>query len=87
MNVMIQNQEYLFKEAQLGAVNIRYNGSNNRVTNGRRYLQCLKSTRNWYLRLTERNFPGGSVVKNPPANARDTGSNPGPGRSHMLRSN
>ena len=31
-------------------------------------------------------FPGGAVVKNPPANAGDTGSNPGPGRSHMLRS-
>ena len=29
-------------------------------------------------------FPGGPVVKNPPANARDTGSIPGLGRSHML---
>ena len=28
-------------------------------------------------------FPGGAVVKNPPANAGDTGSRPGPGRSHM----
>ena len=34
-----------------------------------------------------RNFPGGTVVKNPPANAGDTGSSPGPGRSHMPRSN
>ena len=34
-----------------------------------------------------KDFPGGTVVKNPPANARDTGSSPGPGRSHMLRSN
>ena len=32
-------------------------------------------------------FPSGTVVKNPPANAGDTGSSPGPGRSHMLRSN
>ena len=32
-------------------------------------------------------FPGGTVVKNSPANAGDTGSSPGPGRSHMLRSN
>ena len=32
-------------------------------------------------------FPGGSVVKNPPANAGDTGSIPGPGRSCMPRSN
>ena len=31
-------------------------------------------------------FPGGPVVKNPPCNARDTGSIPGLGRSHMLRS-
>ena len=29
-------------------------------------------------------FPGGAVVKNPPANAGDSGSSPGPGRSHML---
>ena len=28
-------------------------------------------------------FPGGPVVKNPPANARDTSSVPGRGRSHM----
>ena len=32
-------------------------------------------------------FLGGAVVKNPPANAGDTGSNPGPGRSHMPWSN
>ena len=32
-------------------------------------------------------FPGGAVVKNPPANAGDTGSSPAPGRSHMLWSN
>ena len=29
-------------------------------------------------------FPGGTVVKNPPANEGDTGSSPGPGRSHIL---
>ena len=32
-------------------------------------------------------FPGGAVVKNLPANAGDMGSSPGPGRSHMPRSN
>ena len=32
-------------------------------------------------------FPGGAVVKNPPANAGDAGLIPGPGRSHMPRSN
>ena len=32
-------------------------------------------------------FPGGIVVKNPPANAGDMGSSPGLGRSHMTRNN
>ena len=32
-------------------------------------------------------FPGGAVVENLPANAGDTGSNPGLGRSHMSQSN
>ena len=32
-------------------------------------------------------FPGGAVVENPPANAADMGSSPGPGRSHMPGSN
>ena len=32
-------------------------------------------------------FSGGTGVKNPPVNAGDTGSNPGPGGSHMPRSN
>ena len=31
-------------------------------------------------------FPGGAVVKNPPASAADTGSSPGPGRSHVPQS-
>ena len=33
----------------------------------------------WYY--TSLGFPGGSAVKNPPANARDTDSIPGLGRS------
>ena len=32
-------------------------------------------------------FPGGTVVKNPPANAGDMGSSPSLGRFHMSRSN
>ena len=32
-------------------------------------------------------FPGGTVVKNLPVNAGNTGSSPGPGRSHMPQSN
>ena len=34
-----------------------------------------------------RGFPAGAVVKNPPADAGDRGSSPGPGRSHMPWSN
>ena len=37
--------------------------------------------------MNHRGFPGGAVVENPPANAEDTGSSPGLGRSHMPRSN
>ena len=33
-----------------------------------------------------RGFPAGAVVENLPANAGDTGSSPGLGRSHMPRS-
>ena len=36
---------------------------------------------------TDVDFPGGAVIKNPPANAGDMGSIPGPGRSHMPQSN
>ena len=32
-------------------------------------------------------FPGGTVVRNLPANAGDMGSIPGPGRSHVPQSN
>ena len=35
----------------------------------------------------QQGFPGGSVVKNSPANAGDIGSIPDPGRSHMPWSN
>ena len=40
-----------------------------------------------FLKAQARGFPGGSVVKNLPANAGDTGLIPGQGRSHLLRSN
>ena len=39
-----------------------------------------------FLKTNLRGFPGGSVVKNPPANAGNTGSVPGAGKSHMLQS-
>ena len=37
--------------------------------------------------VTDQGFPGGAMVKNPPANAGDTGSSPGAGRSHVPQSN
>ena len=40
-----------------------------------------------FAKIVVGDFPGGAVVKNPPANAGDTGSSPGPGRSHMPRNN
>ena len=39
------------------------------------------------LKMVMVGFPGGAVVENLPANAGETGSSPGPGRSHMPRSN
>ena len=38
------------------------------------------------LETKVRDFPGGAVVKNPPASAGDMGLIPGLGRSHLLRS-
>ena len=39
---------------------------------------------NSFQKRVSRDFPGGAVVKNPPANAGDTGSISGLGRSHVL---
>ena len=39
------------------------------------------------FKMCASDFPGGAMVKNPPANAGDTGLSPGPGRSHVPRSN
>ena len=52
-------------------------------------IDVLKSFIMLYFtfKINGEGFLGGAVVKNPPANAGDTGSSPGPGRSHMLRSN
>ena len=48
----------------------------------------MKFRRTLITKVTEKSgFPGGAVVENLPANAGDTGSSPGLGGSHMLRSN
>ena len=39
-----------------------------------------------HTKIYQWDFPGGAVVGSLPAGAGDTGSGPGPGGSHMLRS-
>ena len=46
----------------------------------------MNNTINEIKNSLEGGFPGGAVVENLPANAGDTGSSPGLGRSHMPRS-
>ena len=64
-----------------------------------RSMQALQEKKNSYKALQKditedlikrraiSGFPGGAVVKNSPANAGGTSLSPGPGRSHMPRSN
>ena len=40
-----------------------------------------------FFKTEKKGFPGGTVVENLPANAGDTGSSPGLGRSHVPRRN
>ena len=47
----------------------------------------MQKTKKPRRKKKKRDFPGGAVVKNPPANAGDTGLSPGLGRSHVPRSN
>ena len=44
-------------------------------------MEKKKKKKNRPWGLTDEGFPGGSVVKNPPANAGDAGLIPGSGRS------
>ena len=46
-----------------------------------------KNQHHLMTKTRNRGFPGGAVVENLPANAGDTGSSPGLGRSHIPRSN
>ena len=46
-------------------------------------FNCLEVS----IKSMRQGFPSGTVVESLPANAGDTGSSPGPGRSHMPRSN
>ena len=42
----------------------------------------MKKCLQFVSKKNNKGFPGDSVVKSPPANARDSGSIPGPGRFH-----
>ena len=71
----------------------RLEGINSRITEAEEQISDL-GDRMVEFTATEQNkekrmlgFPGGAVVENLPANAGDTGSSPGLGRSHMPRSN
>ena len=48
---------------------------------------ALKDIQVLIYKTGEWGFPGGSVVKNPPANAGDKGLIPGLGRFHVPQSN
>ena len=50
----------------------------NKILLNNQWVKEVKRKKN-----TLRDFPGGTVVKNLPANAGDMGSIPGLGRSHM----
>ena len=56
---------------------------NNTLLNNQEITEEIKGEIKKYLE----SIPGGAVIKNLPANAGDMGSRPGPGRSHMPRSN
>ena len=77
------NNEYLWQKLH-SLQNLRYLVpgplEKNLLNSGQDCLDSSPKSVTW-------DFPGGAVVKNPPANAGDTGSSPGPGRSHMPWSN
>ena len=67
-----------YRNLLLGVIHLVFSG---------KYLIAAAETRPPQLSMDKvegpRDFPGGAVVKNPPANAGDVGSIAGPGRCHM----
>ena len=57
------------------------------VVNKLLFLGPNMTSRVTVIKSKGRGFPGGAVVENLPANAGDSGSSPGLGRSHMPQSN
>ena len=54
---------------------------------GKRMQAKIEKMQEMFKKDLEEGFPGGAVDKNLPANAGETGSVPGPGRSHVLQNN
>ena len=74
----------------LGLLHIMQKPKNQDETKNSKWQKVSKGVRLlfiFYLKSANMGLPGGAVVKNPPANARSTGLRPGPGRSHIQRSN
>ena len=83
--IFIALNEYIRKEERSKFNNLSF------------YLGKCRKKRNLSLKHAEeinkqknnrnKDFPGGTVVKNLSTNAGNMGSSPGPGRSHMPQSN
>ena len=54
-----------------------------KLLRGKKYRPRILYSAKLPFKSEQEGFPGGSVVKNSPANAGDIGSIPDPGRSHM----
>ena len=59
----------------------------NEATDKRLISKIYKQLMEFNIKQQQQGFPGGSVVKNSPANAGDVGSIPDPGRPHVPWSN
>ena len=57
------------------------------VKTKKRNLKAAREKQLVTYKRDSRDFPGGAVVKNLPANAGDMGSSPGLGRSHVPQRN
>ena len=68
---------FLILKETLSALIVEHGVSSGLIIYGFYYVEYVPSM----------GFPGGSVVKNPPANAGDVGLIPDLGRSHMSQSN
>ena len=80
------------KIARRNINNLRYADDNTLTAESEEELKSLllkvkEDSEKAGLKLNIQGFPGGSVVKNPPASTGNSGSTPGLGRFHMPQSN